>query len=153
MHQGSQLQEQANNPQHWGWLASAVTQENAAHQEFLFEGRDPCLCDIEQVTRELPQVKKLSTRHLEYGIAKQLFCNSPPKFITTENLPADIIYLYTQQIQHRTSYRRKMGYPSAWFFLETSLPLCTWQTSPLGLKNTYNLIKETLTWIRPFLHI
>ena len=56
------------------------------HQEFLFGGGDPCLCDIEATTG-----KKLSTWHLEHGIAKHLFCDSPHNFITIKNFAAYII--------------------------------------------------------------
>ncbi len=39
-------------------------------QKFLLGGGDPCLCDIEQLTGELPLKKRLSTWHLEYDIVK-----------------------------------------------------------------------------------
>lgn len=39
-------------------------------QKFLLGGGDPCLCDIEQLTGELPPKKRLSTWHLECDIVK-----------------------------------------------------------------------------------
>lgn len=39
-------------------------------QNSLLGGGDPCLCDIEPLTGELPPKKRLSTWHLEYDIVK-----------------------------------------------------------------------------------
>ena len=39
-------------------------------QNSLLGGGDPCLCDIEPLTGELPSKKRLSTWHLEYDIVK-----------------------------------------------------------------------------------